>query len=96
MESGSAIDFWALRRAVVLLIVRRWRGITSASSEEGRESISDKGISSASSSSPSSSERESSGAAWRLLLLVDCRLGLWPPRLLSLELSLSSIREVSI
>ncbi len=62
VEGGRAMDFWALSRAVVLLMVRRCWGIRSASSEEGRESTSESGIPSSSSLS-SSCISESRGAA---------------------------------
>lgn len=58
-ENGNledkAMDLWALRRAVVLLIVRRWCGTMSCLSSEATDSISESGMSSCSSFSPSSS-----------------------------------------
>lgn len=87
-------------RAVVLFIVRRWWGRRSAFSEEARESMSERGMSSSSSgSSPSSSSSNRLGVGSE----VDCAplevgIGAEASSMISssLSLSLSSILEVSI
>ncbi len=89
---GAEMDLWARRRATVLLMVRRWWGRMSAFSSEGRESMSERGMSSSSWSEADPSPRmgsfplEVGGGTEAASSIASC----------SLSLSLSSMREVSI
>ena len=98
MEKGreveGAMDLWAARRALVLLIVRRWWGRISAFSSEARDSMSERGMSSSSEASSSSSA--STVGPVPLGAVVASAVASSSSRLPSLSLSLSFIREASI
>ena len=91
-EDEADMDLWARRRAAVLLIVRRWWGRMSALSSDGSESTSERAMSSSSSSSEAS--RSSEVGSFPLVTCVGAKGS--SAASLSVSLSLSSIREVSI
>ena len=88
---GAEMNLWARRRAAVLLMVRRWWGRMSAISSEGRESMSERGM-----SSSSWSEADPSPRMGSFPLVVGGGTGASSIASCSLSLSLSSMREVSI